>query len=71
MGRIDVFSADGVGLKRAIKWLYESDEVPDLKTMKAYGEKWAPYGTVASLYLCEAVNSGWVNQSTTEFFSSK
>lgn len=60
LGRPDVFSVGDLGLKRAIKWLYQLEEAP-LPYLKECGTKWSPNGTIASLYLWEAINIGYVD----------
>ncbi|KXG74126.1 DNA-3-methyladenine glycosylase family protein [Thermotalea metallivorans] len=61
LGRENIMSLEDAGLKRAVRWLYDLDVLPDSKTMGGYGERWKPYCSIASLYLWEAINRGWVN----------
>lgn len=61
LGRPDVFSCGDLGLKRAISWLYQMEEVP-LSFLKECYSNWSPHGTVASLYLWEAINRGYVGE---------
>ncbi|MFC0212324.1 DNA-3-methyladenine glycosylase family protein [Paenibacillus chartarius] len=60
LGREDVLSLGDAGLRRAAVWLYGSDEegAPPLEEL---GRSWAPYRSIASLYLWEAVNRGHVD----------
>jgi len=61
LGRLDVFSKDDVGLQRGIKRLYGYKEEKLSKTcLKKHEEQWKPYRSVASLYLWEMVNRGYV-----------
>jgi len=60
LGRPDVFAVDDLGLVRAVQWLYELPSPPKRLDMLAYGERWKPHRTVASLYLWEAINRGMV-----------
>ncbi|CQR45867.1 DNA-3-methyladenine glycosylase 2 [Paraliobacillus sp. PM-2] len=57
LGKENVFSYGDIGLKRAINWLYQ-----DSKNIDKMVEKWAPYKTVASLYLWEIVNRNYINE---------
>lgn len=61
LGRPDVFSCGDLGLKRALCWLYKMEEAP-LTFLKECASKWSPNGTVASLYLWEAINRGYVDE---------
>jgi DNA-3-methyladenine glycosylase II len=62
LGRTDVLSFGDAGLQRAAKWLYAIDR-PDGKYLEQYGHKWAPYRSIASLYLWEAIDSGLIQSS--------
>lgn len=62
LGRPDILSADDLGLRRAVKWLYTLPELPTPKEMQNYGESLKPHRTAASLYLWEAINRGYVNE---------
>lgn len=61
LGRLDVLSLDDAGLRRGIKWLYGFDDLPGREQMKEMGERWKPYRTVASLYIWESINRGYVD----------
>ena len=63
LGRLDILSLNDLGLKRAIKWLYGLKNSPAERTMKVLGKKWAPYRTIASLYLWEVINQGFIKES--------
>lgn len=56
LGRLDVFAFDDIGLQRSIKWLYKLDEDLSHSTLEQISNKWAPYRSIASLYLWEIVN---------------
>ncbi|CAH0255612.1 DNA-3-methyladenine glycosylase [Peribacillus frigoritolerans] len=58
LGREDVLSLADVGLQRGVKWLYNADD--GKKALIEKGEHWSPYRSLASLYLWEAVNLGFV-----------
>lgn len=51
LGREDVFAAEDGGLKRAVINIYDLDENSYPQRIEAISEKWAPYKTIASLYL--------------------
>jgi DNA-3-methyladenine glycosylase II len=58
LGRHNIFSFADVGLRRGIRWLYqiEDGEIPNFPNI----EKWSPSKTIASLYLWEIVNRGYI-----------
>ncbi|MGV3466780.1 MAG: DNA-3-methyladenine glycosylase family protein [Heyndrickxia sp.] len=61
LGRLDVLSLLDVGLQRGAKWLYSaSKEVDGKKLLKEKEKLWAPYQSIASLYLWEIVNREFV-----------
>ncbi|RXT01548.1 DNA-3-methyladenine glycosylase 2 family protein [Ammoniphilus sp. CFH 90114] len=62
LGRLDVLSLGDVGLQRSAKWLYNLDKHEDGKAcLERKASLWFPYYTIASLYLWEAVNMGYVD----------
>ncbi len=62
LGRMDVLSLGDVGLQRSAKWLYNLGKQEDgKKCLEKKASLWFPYYTVASLYLWEAVNKGYVD----------
>lgn len=61
LGRENIMSLEDAGLRRAVRWLYALDALPDGKAIDGYGERWKPYCSIASLYLWEIINRGWVN----------
>ncbi len=63
LGRLDVLSLGDLGLKRSIQWLYGLKKPPADRTMKSLAKKWAPYRTVASLYLWEVINRRLIKES--------
>ena len=56
MGRQDVFSVGDGGLQRAVKWLYQLDEVPNKEEMLRISAQWKPYRSLAALYLWRALD---------------
>jgi DNA-3-methyladenine glycosylase II len=57
LNRPDVFSAGDFGLKKAIKNLYELEDLPDEKTANRLAKKWSPYRTLACRYLWASIDS--------------
>lgn len=51
LGRLDVFPHDDLGLRAAMRELYELPEPPDKRTAIALAEPWRPYATIASWYV--------------------
>lgn len=60
LGRLDVFSSGDASLKKAMKWLYQLDMHANMNDLSTITEKWMPYRTVASLYLWDAIDSGFI-----------
>ena len=60
LGRPNIFSMGDLGLQRSVMWLYQMEEV-SVQYLKECQLKWSPYGTVASIYLWEAINRGYVD----------
>jgi DNA-3-methyladenine glycosylase II len=56
MGRTDVFSVGDGGLQRAVKWLYQLEEVPKKEELIKISDRWKPYRTLAALYLWRALD---------------
>ena len=54
LGRPDVWAMDDLGLQLAVKKLYRLRKHPSPEKMRALGEAWRPYRTVASWYLWQA-----------------
>lgn len=57
LGRMDVFAPKDLGLRRAMRWLYDMPEMPNEKDSVPIAAAWRPYRTVASLYLWQAVTA--------------
>ncbi|MTI85853.1 MAG: DNA-3-methyladenine glycosylase 2 family protein [Firmicutes bacterium] len=60
LGRLDVFSLNDVGLKRAIKSLYSLASIPVIEEIEELSNKWKPYRSVASLYLWSALDQKYI-----------
>ena len=55
--RMNVLPVQDLGLQAGIKKLYGMKEMPDIKKMRAMGEKWHPYKTVGTWYTWRAQDS--------------
>lgn len=62
LDRRDVFSQGDTGLQRAIKWFYVKPVDPSRVSL--ISDKWRPFRSIASLYLWEAINNGYVDSSS-------
>jgi DNA-3-methyladenine glycosylase II len=62
LGKLDVMSTGDAGLQRSAKWLFQMEDRPDRKYLEQHAPRWAPYRSVASLYLWEAIDSGLIAQ---------
>jgi DNA-3-methyladenine glycosylase II len=56
MGRTDVFSVGDGGLQRAVKWLYQMEQLPGKAELIRISSRWKPYRTTAALYLWRAID---------------
>ncbi len=54
--RPDVFPLDDIGLQRGLRVAYHGGRKISLRTMKARGESWRPWRTVASWYLWRSLD---------------
>ncbi|PEZ76489.1 DNA-3-methyladenine glycosidase [Bacillus sp. AFS017274] len=62
LGRDNILSLGDVGLQRACKWLYNVEkEVNPKQYLKEKGRFWEPYSSIASLYLWDAIDYGYVD----------
>jgi DNA-3-methyladenine glycosylase II len=50
LGRLDVFPHDDLGVRSAIRNLYQLQDLPDKATSHRIAEPWRPYASVASWY---------------------
>ncbi len=55
LNRMDVFAPDDLGLRKAIMINYKMSEMPKPKQAEEFAKKWAPYRTIASLYLWKSL----------------
>jgi DNA-3-methyladenine glycosylase II len=51
LGRLDVFPVDDLGLRSAIRQLYQLKDTADKATYLRIAEPWRPYSTIASWYV--------------------
>lgn len=64
LGRLDVLSTSDAGLLRAARWLY-ADEDMGSSDLGLMGLKWAPFRSIASLYLWAAIDRGLISEPAT------
>ncbi len=57
LGRLDVWPEDDLGIRKGVARLRGLDALPDRKTMRALGERYRPYCTVASWYLWRSLDA--------------
>jgi O-6-methylguanine DNA methyltransferase len=51
LGRMDVLPADDYAFRKSVAEVFMMDEIPTPKMVRALGEAWRPYRTVAALFL--------------------
>ncbi|ORU90573.1 MAG: hypothetical protein A6F71_06310 [Cycloclasticus sp. symbiont of Poecilosclerida sp. M] len=54
--RFDVFASGDLGLRKAIRLLYQLDELPSPQQCDVYSKKWQPYRTIAAWHLWRTVD---------------
>jgi DNA-3-methyladenine glycosylase II len=57
LGRADVLAVDDLGLRNAMKKLYDLTEVPKPTTMREIAAPWQPFRSVASWYLWRSLDN--------------
>ncbi len=57
LGRPDVLPVDDFGVRKGFMLMHGLSEMPTPKALKAHGEIWAPWRTVASWYLWRATDT--------------
>ncbi len=55
--RGDVLPVDDLGIRNAIKNLYDLSELPKKQTLEKIAQKWQPYRTIACWYLWQSLNN--------------
>ncbi|MEE8207207.1 MAG: DNA-3-methyladenine glycosylase 2 family protein [Nitrospinaceae bacterium] len=61
LNRLDVLPVDDLGLRVAVQNIYGMRARPDAKRLRAIGEKWNPFETVATWYAWRSLNANIVN----------
>jgi DNA-3-methyladenine glycosylase II len=56
LGRLDVLPVDDFGVREGFRAAYGRRARPTPKALRAYGERWKPYRSVAAWYLWRAAN---------------
>ena len=56
LGRPDVLPVDDYGIRKGFALAFRRPQLPTPKELAVYGERWAPYRTVASWYLWRALD---------------
>ena len=56
LGRPDVLPVDDFGVRKGFMLAFKRKDMPKPKELAAYGERWAPYRSVASWYLWRATD---------------
>ncbi|MBD1999758.1 DNA-3-methyladenine glycosylase 2 family protein [Leptolyngbya sp. FACHB-541] len=56
LGRLDVLPVDDLGVRAGIRKLYQLDDLPTKKMVELMGQKWKPYGAIASWYLWRSLD---------------
>jgi DNA-3-methyladenine glycosylase II len=57
LGRPDVLPVGDLGVRRAVERAYGLEELPSAEELERLGERWAPYRSLASLYLWESLDN--------------
>ena len=55
--RPDVLPVGDLGVRRAVERHYGLEDMPDAETLARLGERWAPYRTLAALYLWHSLDN--------------
>jgi DNA-3-methyladenine glycosylase II len=55
-GRPDVLPADDFGVRSGFRAAYRKRELPSPKALRAFGERWSPFRSVAAWYLWRAAD---------------
>ncbi len=57
LGRPDVLPADDFGVRTGFSRVYKKRDLPKVKDLLAFGERWRPHRTTAAWYLWQAANA--------------
>jgi DNA-3-methyladenine glycosylase II len=63
--RMNVMSYADSGLQRAARWLYRFPENPKINYLQEIDYLWSPFRSIASLYLWESIDRGFVDSGST------
>ncbi len=58
LGRPDVLPLDDLGIRRGAQWLDGLEDAPGRRELAARGEAWAPWRSLAALYLWRIADGG-------------
>ena len=58
LGRPDILPVDDFGIRKGYALTFGKKDMPAPRELARYGERWAPYRTVASWYLWQRANLG-------------
>jgi methylated-DNA-[protein]-cysteine S-methyltransferase len=64
LGRPDVLPVDDYGIRKGFGAVFGGDALPSKQVVAKHGERWKPYGTVASWYLWRAAERSKTRAST-------
>lgn len=56
LNRLDIFPLKDLGIQKGIQQLYKLDKIPSDQYMIKKSNQWAPYRTIASLYLWKLID---------------
>jgi DNA-3-methyladenine glycosylase II len=57
LGRPDVLPADDFGVRNGFRQAYKKRDLPEVKELLAFGERWRPHRTTAAWYLWRAADA--------------
>jgi len=57
LGRPDVLPVGDLGVRRAVERAYGLEALPSAEELERLGERWAPYRSLAALYLWESLDN--------------
>jgi DNA-3-methyladenine glycosylase II len=55
--RVDVLAVDDLGLRNAMRKIYELEEIPKPQLMQEIAEPWRPWRSIASWYLWRSLDN--------------
>jgi DNA-3-methyladenine glycosylase II len=57
LGRADVLPVDDLGVRKGAQIVHGFEEMPPPRMLREFGERWAPYRTLAAFYLWRVVDA--------------